>query len=49
MRQKGVYAYDYIDSFERFNETKLPSKNDFFSQLTQDAITDEQHCHDTKV
>ncbi|CAH3142679.1 unnamed protein product [Porites lobata] len=45
MRQKGVYAYDYIDSFERFNETKLPSKNDFFSQLTQDAITDEQHCY----
>ena len=49
MTQKGVYPYDYMDSFERFNETQLPSKDDFFSQLTQDAITDEQYCHATKV
>ena len=38
MTQKGVYPYDYMDSFERFNETQLPSKDDFFSQLTEDAI-----------
>ena len=49
MTQKGVHPYDYMDSFERFNETQLPSKDDFFSQLTQDAITDEQYCHATKV
>ena len=49
MTQKGVYPYDYMDSFERFNETQLPSKDDFFSQITQDAITDEQYCHATKV
>ena len=49
MTQKGVYPYDYMDSFEIFNETQLPSKDDFFSQLTQDAITDEQYCHATKV
>ena len=49
MTQKGVYPYDYMDSFERFNETQLPSKDDFFSQLTEDAITDEQYCHATKV
>ena len=49
MTQKGVYPYDYMDSFEGFNETQLPSKDDFFSQLTQDAITDEQYCHATNV
>ena len=49
MTQKGVYPYDYMDSFERFNETQLPRKDDFFSQLTQDAITDEQYCYATKV
>ena len=43
------FPYDYMDSFERFNETQLPSKDDFFSQLTQDAITDEQYCHATNV
>ena len=25
MRRKGVYPYDHMDSFERFEETKLPS------------------------
>ena len=44
-----MFIHDYMDSFERFNETQLPSNNDFFSQLTQDAITDEQYCHATKV
>ena len=38
MPQKGVYPYDYMDSLERFIETQLPSKDDFFSQLTPDAI-----------
>ena len=49
MTPKGIYPYDYIDSFERFNETQLGSKDDFFSQLTQDAIIEEQYCHTTKV
>ena len=26
MKQKGVYPYDYMDSFCRFKETKLPAK-----------------------
>ena len=49
MTQKGVYPYHYMDSFERSNEIQLPSKDDFFSQLTQDAITEEQYCHAIKV
>jgi len=27
--KKGVYPYDYTDSFERFNETELPTKKFF--------------------
>lgn len=27
MSKKGVYPYDYMDSFEKFNETKLPTKD----------------------
>ena len=34
-------------------DTSMPmarsSKDDFFSQLTQDAITEEQYCHAIKV
>ena len=29
LKQKGAYPYEYMDSFERFNEEKLPDKNVF--------------------
>ena len=32
--RKGVYPYEYMDSWERFNETSLPPKKDFYSELT---------------
>lgn len=33
MIQKGIYPYDYIDKYERLNETKLPKQSDFDSLL----------------
>ena len=38
MKQKGVYPYDYVDSFNRFSEKKLPSKDDFYSVLNDEHI-----------
>jgi len=40
---KGVYPYEYMDSFERFKETQLPAKDQFYSELTEEHITDEQY------
>ena len=38
MFQKGVYSYGYIDDLEKLNETPLPEKEDFYSQLgTEDS------------
>ena len=34
IRRKDVYPYDYMDSFDRFDETKLPSQDAFFSKLS---------------
>ena len=45
MKQKGVYPYDFMNSFEKFNETQLPSQNDFFSQMNNEHITDEEYNH----
>ena len=28
--RKGVYPYDYMDSFDKFNETELPPINEFY-------------------
>ena len=33
MSQKGVYPYDFMDSFEKFNQTELPTKEQFYSIL----------------
>lgn len=41
--QKGIYPYEYMDSFRRFEETELPSKEAFYSKLKQDGITDEDY------
>ena len=47
--QKGVYPYEYMDSWERFNETSLPDKEPFYSELNNEHITDEDYAHAQKV
>ena len=39
--RKGVYSYEYMDSCERFDETSLPDKKAFYSELYQEDITDK--------
>ena len=36
--RKGVYPYQYIDSWERFAETSLPDKEAFHSSLNMEDI-----------
>ena len=49
MKQKGIYPYDHMDCFDRFNETKLPEKQDFYSILNNEHISDEQYKHAQNV
>ena len=30
VKQKRVYPYEYVDSFEKFSEDKLPDRCNFF-------------------
>ena len=46
--RKGVYPYEYMDSWERFNET-LPDKKAFYSKLNLEDITDKDYEHAQKV
>ena len=41
--RKGVYPYKYMDSWERFDETELPSKESFYSELDLEDISDEDY------
>ena len=47
--RKGVYPYEYIDSFDRFNETKLPPKKAFYNTLNIQDISDEDYQHAQQV
>ena len=47
--RKGVYPYEYMDSWERFDETSLPDKEAFCSNLNTEDITDVDHRHAKKV
>ena len=47
--RKGVYPYEYMDSWEKFDENTLPSKKDFFSNLNLEDISDEDYTHAQKV
>ena len=44
--RKRVYPYEYMDSWEKFNETTLPNKKTFYSKLYLKHITDEDCLHD---
>ena len=47
--RKGVYPYKYMDDWERFNETTLPPKKSFYSELNLEYINNEDYKHAQKV
>ena len=49
IRRKGVYPYDYMDSFDRFEESESPLQADFFSELSGDSCTDADYSHAINV
>ena len=49
VKQKGIYPYQYMSSFKRFNEEKLPDKSKFFSSLKDNCISKEDYDRAIKV
>ena len=47
--RKGIYSYEYMDSWQRFDEKSLPDKEYFYSELNNEGITDEEYEHAQKV
>ena len=46
--RKGVFPYEYMNRWERFNETSLPPKKAFYSELNLEDITDKDYAHAKK-
>ena len=47
--RKGVYPYEYIDGWDKFNEKIIPSKESFYSNLTLEDITKTDYAHANNV
>ena len=47
--RKVVYPYEYMDSWERLDESKLSDKKDFYSSLNIENVTDTDYKHAKRV
>ena len=49
MKRKGVYPYDYMVSFSKFNDRELPKRKDFYSLLRGENISEDDYSHAQNV
>ena len=49
LTRKGVYPYDYVSSPEKLSETQLPPKEEFYSKLNDEDISDDDYQHAINV
>ena len=43
--RKGIYPYDYVNNWDKFDENKLPARSDFASKLKQKECSEEDYKH----
>ena len=44
--RKGVYPYEYIDEWEKFNEIPLPEKEELYRNLNMEDTADADYMHE---
>ena len=49
MRRKGIYPYEYMDGWEKLEETSLQPKDAFYSRFNMKSISDQDHEHAQQV
>ena len=49
IKRKGVYPYEYMDSFDRFKETEIPPIEAFNSALSGSKVTRAEYAHANQV
>ena len=48
VKQKGMYSYEDTNGFEKTDDSKLPKKEDFFSSLQDELVSDKDYNHAKK-
>lgn len=49
MRQKGIFPYNFVDSLAKLDYDSLPAKEDFYNQLIEEHISDEDYARASAV
>ena len=49
LKQKGDYPYEYMNSFKKFDEDKLPARKYFFSSTKKGKIDDDGEISDGHI
>ena len=47
--RKGAYLYEYMKHYQKLNETRLPEKEEFYSNLNMEDVTDAIYMHVKRV
>ena len=47
--EKVFNLYEYLDHWEKLDETALPEQEDFYSHLNMEDITDADYAHAKRV
>jgi hypothetical protein len=48
LERKGVFPYDFVDSWEKLDYKRLPDKQEFYNRLTESDVSDDEYqfAHD---
>ena len=49
IKQKGFYPYEFMNTEEKFNDTKLPPREVFYSKLSGKGISEKDYKHACNV
>ena len=49
INREDIYPYDYMDSFARLDESRLPSQDAFFNKFSDSPCSDAEYAHATRV
>ena len=49
LKKKGIFPYEYLDGYDKLQETELPKHEAFYSSLKLESVTDQEFEHAVKV
>uniref|UniRef100_A0A6V7KM94 DNA-directed DNA polymerase n=1 Tax=Bracon brevicornis TaxID=1563983 RepID=A0A6V7KM94_9HYME len=49
LMRKGIFPYEYVDCWDKLETEKLPSREEFFSKLNNEDISEEDYAHAANV